>query len=472
MSIQSINPATGEVIETFEPYTPAQVNAALEQARAAFLDWRQTSFGERARVLMRVAQYLRDHKPDLARVATLEMGKPITESEAEIEKCAWNCEFYAEHAERFLADEAVESSAAESYVSYVPLGVVLAIMPWNYPFWQVIRFAAPALMAGNTAVLKHASNVSRSALEIERVFTECGLPEGAFRTLLISGTDAQKLIEDNRIAAVTLTGSDAAGVSVASTSGHALKKNVLELGGSDAFIVLDDADLQGAAQFAVRSRFQNTGQSCIAAKRFIVAQSVVEPFLEAFIADVEQLQVGDPLDPRTQIGPMARADLRDDLDALVRRSVEKGARIATGGRRLEGNGYFYAPTILTDVTSDMPVFQNETFGPAAAVIVARDTNHAIALANDSQYGLGGNLWTRDLDRARKLARNLESGGVFINGMTASDPRLPFGGVKRSGYGRELSVFGIREFVNIQTVWIGPAKGSTPLTQQSVTSAAE
>ena len=462
MTFQSINPATGEVIETFDASSREQVSEALDQARSAFLSWRSTTFAERGALLHRVAATLREQKSALARIATLEMGKPITESEAEVEKCAWNCDFYADNAERFLADEPMPSSASESYVSYLPLGVVLAVMPWNYPYWQVIRFAAPALMAGNTAVLKHASNVSRCALEIERIFREAGLPEGAFRTLLISGAEVSKLIEDPRIAAVTLTGSEAAGVSVGSASGHALKRSVLELGGSDAFIVLDDADLDLAAQFAVRSRFQNTGQSCIAAKRFIVVESVAGPFVQKFVEGAAALRVGDPLERETQVGPVARADLRDDLEAQLQRSVKMGAKVAQGGHSLPGKGSFYAPTILTDVTMEMPVFREEVFGPVAAVILARDTDHAIALANDSRYGLGGNLWTRNLDRARAQARRIESGGVFINGMTASDPRLPFGGVKHSGYGRELSVFGIREFVNIQTVWIGPAQNPTPV----------
>jgi acyl-CoA reductase-like NAD-dependent aldehyde dehydrogenase len=462
MAFQSINPATGEVIETFDAFSREQVNEALDQARSAFLHWRSTSFAERSALLRRVAATLREQKTELARIATLEMGKPIIESEAEVEKCAWNCEYYADNAERFLADEPMPSSAAESYVSYLPLGVVLAVMPWNYPYWQVIRFAAPALMAGNTAVLKHASNVSRCALEVERVFRAAGLPEGAFRTLLISGSEASQLIDDPRIAAVTLTGSEAAGVSVGMSSGRALKPNVLELGGSDAFIVLDDADLDQAAQFAVRSRFQNTGQSCIAAKRFIVVESVAAPFVEKFVAGAAALRVGDPLDRETQVGPVARGDLCDDLDAQVQQSVKMGAKVAQGGHPLPGKGYFYAPTILTHVTLDMPAFREEVFGPVAAVILARDTEHAIELANDSRYGLGGNLWTRNIDRARALARRIESGGVFINGMTASDPRLPFGGVKHSGYGRELSIFGIREFVNIQTVWIGPAQNPTPV----------
>ncbi len=461
MAIQSVNPATGEVIETFEPYTADLVDQALDEARAGFRQWRDTTFAERGAVLHRVAAYLRAHKENLARIATLEMGKPITESEAEIEKCAWNCDFYADHAEEFLADEPVRTNATESYVEFLPLGVILAVMPWNFPYWQVFRFAAPALMAGNTAVLKHASNVSRCALEIERVFRESGLPAGAFRTLLISGGEVDKLIADPRIAAVTLTGSEAAGVAVAGASGHALKKAVLELGGSDAFIVLADADLDAAAQVATRARFQNTGQSCIAAKRFIVEAAVYDAFVERFVAHAAQLRVGDPLERETQIGPVVRGDQRDILHEQVQETARMGARVALGGEPLPGKGYFYQPTIVADVTPEMRMFREETFGPAAAVIRARDADHAVELANDSEFGLGGNLWTRDIDRGRKLARRIESGNVFINGMTASDPRLPFGGVKRSGYGRELSAFGIREFVNIQTVWIGPAVDAAP-----------
>ena len=462
VSIQSINPATGEVIETFEPFSEAQINEALDQARNTFREWRETTFAERGALFHRLAGHLRDRKAELARVATLEMGKPIVESEAEVEKCAWNCDYYADNAEKFLADERVTTNATESYVSFQPLGVVLALMPWNFPYWQVIRFAAPALMAGNTAVLKHASNVSRCALEIEKMFAESGFPGGVFRTVLVPGAETGRLIADPRIAAVTLTGSDAAGVAVASASGHVLKKNVLELGGSDAFIVLEDADLDAAAQMAVRARYQNTGQSCIAAKRFIVVEAVADAFEQKFVEAASKLKVGDPLERETQIGPVARGDLRETLEKQVRESVEMGARIVLGGESLEGKGYFYAPTILTDVTPQMPVFREETFGPAAAVIRARDTEHAVELANDSQFGLGGNLWTGDIERGRNLARRLESGGVFINGMTASDPRLPFGGVKRSGYGRELSSFGIHEFVNIQTVWIGPAVNPAPV----------
>jgi len=456
MSIESINPATDEVLETFEPFTEREVDEALQRARACFLNWRATSFAERGALMRRVSAYLRSHAGELGRMITQEMGKPIAEAEAEIEKCAWACDFYAENAEKFLGDENTPSSATQSYVAYRPLGVVLAVMPWNYPFWQVFRFAAPAIMAGNVGVLKHASNVSRSALAIERVFRECDAPDGLFQTLLVPGGQVASIIADPRVAAVTITGSEPAGVSVATAAGAALKKSVLELGGSDAFIVLEDADIPAAAQMAARARFQNTGQSCIAAKRFIVVESVADAFTEAFVAAAQALVVGDPLERTTQIGPMARTDLRDDLHRQVLATVEQGATVALGGTILDRPGAYYAPTILTGVTPTMTAFREETFGPVAAVIRAKDTDEAIALANDSDFGLGGALWSRDLAKAQQLTARLESGAVFINGMTASDPRLPFGGVKHSGYGRELAAFGIREFVNIQTVWIGPA----------------
>ncbi len=476
MPIQSINPATEEVVETFEPHTPAQIDKILMDVAAAQKRWRDRSFAERSDALRRVAALLRERKDDLARAATREMGKPIVEAEAEVEKCAWVCEYYAEHGERFLADERAPSTATESYVAYRPLGVLLAIMPWNFPYWQALRAAAPALMAGNAVVLKHASNVTRCALHIEWLIADSA-PDTILRTVLAPGAEIESLISDRRVAAVTLTGSDAAGVSGASAAGRALKKTVLELGGSDAFIVLEDADLDAAAQMAVRARFQNSGQSCIAAKRFIVVESVAEAFEKKFRAATEKLKVGDPLDRATQIGPLARGDLRETLAEQVTKSVAMGAKVALGGEAITGpggKGYYYAPTILTHVTPAMPVFREETFGPVAAVLHARDAAHAVELANDSDFGLGGNLWTRDLARARELARRLESGGVFINGMTASDPRLPFGGVKRSGYGRELSLVGIREFVNVQTVWIGPAV-STPgqtTTQQPITARVE
>jgi succinate-semialdehyde dehydrogenase/glutarate-semialdehyde dehydrogenase len=457
MAIQSINPATEEVVATYQEFTPEQIEQAIAEAHAAFLEWRGTSFAERARLMRRAAEVLRERKGRYGELITREMGKTINEAEAEVEKCAWNCDFYAENAERFLSDEPVDTNARQSYVAYEPLGVILAVMPWNFPFWQVFRFAAPALMAGNTGLLKHASNVSGCALAIEEVFRDAGFPAGCFRTLLISGAAVHPVIEDPRVRAVTLTGSDLTGEKVAATSGRMLKKTVMELGGSDPFIVLADADLDAAAQTAARARFQNAGQSCIAAKRFIVEEAVADQFLDKFAEAVRSLQVGDPMDRASQVGPMARGDLRDDLDRQVRASVEQGARVVLGGRPAAGSGYYYEPTILAGVTPAMTAFREETFGPVAAVTRAKNAEEAIALANDSDFGLGAALWTRDLARARDLARRIESGSVFINGMVASDPRLPFGGVKRSGYGRELSEFGIREFCNIQTVWVGPAE---------------
>jgi len=460
MTIQSINPATEELVAAFEEFTEQQLDQALERAALAFERWRRVSFAERSRLMTGAAGHLREHKPRLAGLITAEMGKPIVEAEAEIEKCAWNCDFYAENAKQFLAAKSISSGARQSYVAFEPLGPVLAIMPWNFPFWQVFRFASPVIMAGNTALLKHASNVSQCALAIEDVFRAAGFPAGVLQTLLTSGPAAESLIQDNRIRAVTLTGSDSTGSKVGGAGGRALKKCVLELGGSDPFIVLADADLQAAAETGVRARNQNTGQSCIAAKRFVVVETVADEFERRFIDGVTKLRVGDPMKRETQIGPLARDDLRDAIEGQVRRSVEQGARAAIGGDRMEGKGYFFAPTVLTGVTTEMPAAGEETFGPVAAVIRARDTDEAIAIANDSQFGLGASLWTRDIERARSLASAVQAGSVFINGMVASDPRLPFGGIKRSGYGRELSEFGIREFVNIQTVWIGPATGPT------------
>jgi succinate-semialdehyde dehydrogenase/glutarate-semialdehyde dehydrogenase len=456
MTIQTINPATEEVIATYEEFTPGQVGEALSEAHGAYLEWRTTLLDERARLMRAAAATLRDRQADYAALMTAEMGKPIIEAEAEVEKCAWNCEYFAENTGRFLGEQPIETNARESYVEFTPLGVVLAIMPWNFPFWQVFRFAAPALMAGNTAVLKHASNVTGSALAIEEVFRDSGFPEGVFRTVVVPGSRVEAIIADPRVSAVTLTGSSEAGASVAAASGRALKKTVLELGGSDPYIVLPDADLEAAATTAARARNLNSGQSCIAAKRFIVVEDVAERFEERFSEAVAALKVGDPTDRTTQIGPLARADLRDALRSQVERSVAQGAKVALGGESREGRGYFYDPTVLTGVTPEMPAFREETFGPVAAVIRARDVDEAIALANDSAYGLGASLWTRDVERGQELARRIEAGSVFINGMVASDPRLPFGGIKQSGYGRELSAFGIREFVNVQTVWVGPA----------------
>jgi succinate-semialdehyde dehydrogenase/glutarate-semialdehyde dehydrogenase len=454
--IETIDPATGETLASYDQHDHAAIDAALARAVEAFKSWRSVSLEARADRLRAVATVLRARKTELATLATREMGKTLGEAEAEVEKCAVGCDHYADNGARYLANDVVASNASSSYIAYRPLGVLLAIMPWNFPYWQVFRAAAPALMAGNVVVLKHAANVTGCALEIERLFRSAGFPEGAFTTLVVPGREMESIVADPRIAAVTLTGSEDAGSQVAATAGKNLKKTVLELGGSDAFIVLADADIEAAAKTAVKARFQNNGQSCIAAKRFIVEAPVYGAFLDAFARETRALRLGNPLDPTTTLGPVARADLRDSLDEQVRATVAAGARIVTGGKHGDGPGAFYEATILADVKPGMVAFDEETFGPVAAVIEARDGDDAVALANMSQYGLGGNLWTADIPRAERMAAQLESGGVFINGMTASDPRLPFGGVKKSGYGRELSAFGIHEFVNVQTVWIGPA----------------
>ena len=456
-TVDSINPATGAKLESFNLHTQAELDGILDQAVAAQREWARRSFADRASLMKRAAAYLRANKARFALNATREMGKPIVEAEGEIEKCAWGCDYYADNAEAFLADEHIASTASDSYIAYQPLGVVLAVMPWNFPYWQVFRFAAPALMAGNAGVLKHASNVTRCALDIDEVFRESGFPPGVFSTVIVPGAEVKRLIADDRIAAVTITGSEPAGVSVASESGRALKKHVLELGGSDAFIVLADANLAEAAKVAAKARFQNAGQSCICGKRFIVEDAIYDRFVAAFVEESKAYTTGNPEDRATAMGPLARTDLRDDLVKQIAGSVKKGARIVLGGELPKGPGAFFDATVLVDVDDTMPVFREETFGPVAAVIRARDAEHAIALANDSTFGLGGALWTGDVERGKQLARRIETGAVFINGMTASDPRLPFGGVKHSGYGRELSYLGIREFMNIQTVWVGPAK---------------
>ncbi len=456
--LESIDPATEALLASFPAATPDEVETAIAGADAAQRAWRSTSFDERAAAMRRLAPHLRRRRDDYARLITLEMGKPIAESVAEIEKCAWACEFYADRAAGFLGDEVVATNASRSLVAYEPLGVVLAIMPWNYPFWQVFRFAAPALMAGNGALLKHASNIPQCALAVGSAFEEAGFPPGLFRTLLLPGSAVEPVVRDRRVRAVTLTGSSDVGARVAAVAGAALKKTVLELGGSDPFIVLADADVAAAAATAVRARNQNTGQSCIAAKRFLVADGVADEFEERFAGAVASLRIGDPLDPATQVGPLARADLRDTLERQVDDSVRQGARVLVGGRRRPGRGYFYEPTVLTGVSDGMPVLAEETFGPVAAVRRVADGEEAVAIANGSDYGLGASIWTGDVALGEALARRVESGAVFVNGMVASDPRLPFGGVKRSGWGRELGPFGIREFTNVQTIWIGPEVG--------------
>lgn len=450
--MKSINPATGRLINEYSPLTTDELDARVQQASSAFGNWRRTSFRERADLMRGLAEQLHRSTEEAARLITDEMGKPISQSKSEIEKCAWVCDFYADRAEAFLKPQPVETDASRSFVRFDPLGPVLAVMPWNFPFWQVFRFAAPALMAGNVGLLKHASNVSGCAMEIERLFRAAGFPPGVFTTLLIESGQVENVIRHPAIRAVTLTGSENAGRKVAAAAGEQLKKTVLELGGSDPFIVLADADLDEAARQAVRARTINTGQSCIAAKRFIVAESVLEPFLEAMRREMESLTVGDPTQDETQIGPIAREDLLAELHDQVQRSLSAGARLVCGGERLNREGFYYAPTILRDVSRENPAFQEELFGPVAAVVAAENVDQAIELANASSYGLGASLWSGDVDRALELAARVESGAVFINEIVKSDPRVPFGGVKNSGYGRELGEFGIREFVNIKTVW--------------------
>ena len=462
--ITAVNPATEEVIASFDAFGRDEVEMAIADAQDAFLEWRQRPIAERAVPMRALAALLRERSERYARLATLEMGKPILEAKAEIEKCAFGSDHFAQNAARYLADEEIRANARRSIVAFQPLGVVLAVMPWNFPFWQAIRFAAPALMAGNAAVLKHASNVPQCALAIEEVIREAGFPQGLLRAVLVSGAGIEPIIADDRIRAVTLTGSSDTGSRIAELAGRALKKTVLELGGSDPYIVLADADLEAAVTTAVRARNQNNGQSCIAAKRFIIVESIADDFERRFAKGVEDLVVGDPMDPKTQVGPLARRDLLDTLERQVDESVRAGARVLTGGERLSGKGYFFRPTVLSNVTPDMLAFRQETFGPAAAVVRVRDADEAVRVANDSVYGLGASIWTRDTALGERLARRIEAGSVFVNGMVASDPRLPFGGIKRSGYGRELSAFGAREFTNVQTIWIGPAEGQQPTSQ--------
>ena len=449
--IASINPATGETLRTFDALTAAQLEEKLALADSAWREYRQTTFASRAEKLREAARILDAEQDRIGRLATLEMGKPIGAARAEAAKCALGCRYYADHGEQFLADEPVEAPPGRSLIRYEPIGPVLAIMPWNFPFWQVFRFAAPALMAGNVALLKHSSNVPQCALEIEDIFRRAGFPQGAFQTLLIGSQEVARVLNDPRVKAASLTGSESAGAQVAGQAGHQIKKTVLELGGSDPFIVMPSADLERAAEAAAEARCINNGQSCIAAKRFIVAESIADRFETSFVAAMAARRVGDPMDETVQVGPLATPDILRDLDRQVRDSAAMGARILTGGRRLDRQGNYYAPTVLTDVPKDSPAYRDELFGPVAVLLRADGIDDAIRLANDTGFGLGASAWTEDPAEQDRFTREIEAGMVFINAQVASDPRLPFGGIKRSGYGRELGVYGIREFVNVKTV---------------------
>jgi succinate-semialdehyde dehydrogenase/glutarate-semialdehyde dehydrogenase len=453
MTIETVNPATGEPVKKYSEMSPVQVAEAVAKAHDAWKAWRKTTFAERARLMKAMGGVFRGRKEELARLMATEMGKPLKQGVAEAEKCASACDFYADKAESFLAPQEVATEATRSYVAFEPLGVVLAVMPWNFPLWQVCRFAAPALMAGNVGVLKHASNVMGCALAIEEMFRQAGFPENVFRTLVIGSSEVKAVIENPLVRAVTLTGSTPAGRAVASQAGHVLKKTVLELGGSDAYLVLEDADLEHAARTCVESRLVNSGQSCIAAKRFIVAAPLAREFTARFVALMQAKKMGDPFADGVDLGPQARKDLRDALHEQVEKSVAKGAKLLLGGKLPDGGGAFYPPTVLGDVRPGMPAFDEEMFGPVAAIITARDEADAIELANSSLFGLGGAVFTKDLARGERVARSLEAGATHVNSLVASDPRLPFGGVKESGYGRELGPFGIREFVNVKSVYI-------------------
>jgi succinate-semialdehyde dehydrogenase / glutarate-semialdehyde dehydrogenase len=453
MAIATTNPATGEVLKTFEPLTDAQIESKIQLAAATFRAHRRTPFSERAAKMMRVAEILDQEKDECARLMTLEMGKPLKAAVAEALKCALGCRFYAENAEKFLADEIIDTGARKSFVRYLPLGPILAVMPWNFPFWQVMRFAAPALMAGNVGLLKHASNVPQCALKIEEIIRRAGFAEGTFQTLLIGSGPVDGILNDPRVVAATLTGSEQAGIQVGVSAAKRIKKVVLELGGSDPFVVMPSADLDAAVTTAVEARIQNNGQSCIAAKRFIVSEKIADEFERKFVDRMKSLKIGDPFDDSTQLGPLANADAVTSLDADVKKTVAAGARVLTGGKPLDRPGSFYAPTVLTDVPKDSPAYKEEFFGPVASIFRVKDIDQAIALANDSRFGLGASAWTRDPTETERFVNDLEAGMVFINKMVASDPRVPFGGVKASGHGRELSEHGIREFVNIKTVWI-------------------
>jgi succinate-semialdehyde dehydrogenase/glutarate-semialdehyde dehydrogenase len=453
MPIASINPATGENLKEFSPFDDAEIERRLSRAQEAFRRYRRTTFADRTELLHATSELLFQEKQKFAEIITLEMGKLLRDSVAEIEKCARGCRFYAENGARFLEVEPAQTDAAESYVDYQPLGPVLAIMPWNFPFWQVFRFAAPALMAGNIGLLKHASNVPQCALLIEQILCRAGFGDGVFQTLLIEPEQVERLISDTRVKAVTVTGSEKTGAAVASAAAREIKKSVLELGGSDAFILMPSADFESALSTAVKARTINTGQSCIAAKRFIVADQIYDRFLEQFVDRMRALKIGDPMNPETELGPLATEQILQGVHDQVQKSIAAGAKLLTGGNRIHGPGFFYEPTVLIDVPKESPAYREEVFGPVAAVFRARDAHDAIELANDTTFGLGASAWTNDRKEQEFFASDLDAGMVFINAMVASDPRLPFGGVKRSGFGRELGVAGIREFTNTKTIWI-------------------
>jgi succinate-semialdehyde dehydrogenase / glutarate-semialdehyde dehydrogenase len=453
MKITSKNPATGEATNTYDEMTSEEVAAAVAQAHAVWQTWRTTTFARRAMLMKKAAKILRERRADLATLMAAEMGKPLKQGTAEVEKCAWACEYYAEKAEAHLAPDIIETEGSKSYVAFEPLGVVLAVMPWNFPLWQVFRFAAPALMAGNVGVLKHSSSVPGCAIVIEEIFTEAGFPKGAFRTLLMPSRQVQAVIEHRLVRAVTLTGSTPAGKAVAAQAGAVLKKTVLELGGSDPYVVLEDADLDHAVETCVNSRLINCGQSCISAKRFIVLEPILAAFTEKFVELMKIKKVGDPFIDGTDIGPMARHDLRDDLHKQVLASIEQGAKLLLGGEVPPGKGAYYPPTVLADVKPGMPAYDDELFGPVAAIIRAKDEADAVRIANDTIFGLGAAVFTQDVERGERIARELEAGSTFVNSLVASDPRLPFGGIKQSGYGRELGSYGIKEFVNAKTIYV-------------------
>jgi len=453
MAIATINPATGQTLKTFDSLSDSQIEEKIQRGAETFPSFSRLSFAHRGQMMLKAADILENEKKELARLMTTEMGKTFRSAIDEAVKCAWACRYYAEHAEQFLADEVIKTTASRSYVRYQPLGIILVVMPWNYPFWQVFRFIAPGLMAGNVGLLKHASNVPQCALKIEDILLRAGFPEGAFQTLLIGSGQVDKILGDSRIAAATLTGSEDAGIKVGAGAAQRVKKVVLELGGSDPFIVMPSANLEEAVATAVKARTLNNGQSCIAAKRFIIAEEIADRFEQEFVKRMKALTLGDPFDEKTDVGPLATADAVTSLDADVQKSVAAGARVLAGGKPADLPGYFYLPTVLRDIPRDSPAYKEELFGPVASLFRVKGIEEAIRIANDTRFGLGASAWSNDKKEQERFINELDAGMVFINQMVASDPRVPFGGVKRSGYGRELSTYGIREFTNVKTVWV-------------------